>query len=113
MKIFETSRGRPVAIDAVPEFCPLCGYPVGESRFYQHAVEEHARRVGWLVKMYRDMPATKISALLVERNGIRVYVVLLQSPHGGRPKFNVEAFPAYVRGERLGYRFDEAIASSV
>jgi hypothetical protein len=120
VKTWETPRGRPVGIDAVPDFCPLCGYAVGRERFRMHALEEHPDRCGWLVKYVRGMPATKIGAMLIEQAaGIRIYVVLLDSPTGGVPTMKAEIFPAYVeergasQGGKQGYRFETAIASHV
>lgn len=44
-RIYETTRGRPVAIEAVPQFCPVCGYTTGRDVMKPHALAMHRDRL--------------------------------------------------------------------
>lgn len=108
MKIFETTRGRPVAIDAVPTFCPICGFelagvtPRGEARrarVTSHAVGEHPERLAKLYTLHRGVPASYVRVLVVTPplavdHGPDPVDVILLGPiqEGVEPTFGVETF---------------------
>lgn len=108
MKTFETTRGRPVSIEAVPAFCPICGYelagtvPPGEARdklVLWHAEGVHPDRLGFLYALVRGAPAAKVRALLVtpplgvDHGSDQIDVILLdRTRQGVSPQHVVETY---------------------
>ena len=108
-KIFETTRGRPVAIEAVPQFCPICGYELAgadyrhlpsdvvDERVRAHAELQHPERLGQLYALVRGAPAARVRVLVVTMplgvdHGPDPIDVILLDPIEALPQYAVETF---------------------